>query len=329
MTSLPVPVAPANDIQDNEAIGHLPQALRDALQAAHGLALASNADATRRAYASDMADFTAWCSSYDLAPLPASPATVASYLAVQVDRKLRSSTITRRVAAIAYAHRLAGHESPTSGIMVRAVVKGLRNKLGTRALKKAPLTDTLVAKTLRKIPTDTLIGLRDRALILTGFAGALRRAELVGIDVEHLERHPEGLILTIARSKGDQAGKGQTVAILGGSKLKPVEAIDAWRKAAGIASGPLFRGVAKGGRILPDRLCDRQVPRIVKRWVGAIGLDTEMFAGHSLRSGFATSAGRRDLVGTAEHLRHAKLDTTRSYIQAASLFDNHAGRKIL
>ena len=160
------------------------------------------------------------------------------------------------------------------------------------------------------------------------FGGALRRSELVALDVEHLEYRPQGIIVHVLRSKGDQAGKGQQVAIPNG-RLKAVDAIEAWRKAAGITTGPLFRGVAKGGRVLPDRLCDKQVARTVKKWAKAIGLNPDLFSGHSGRSGFATTAGPKNLVGTANHLRHAKLDTTRGYIQVESAFDDHAGKAFL
>lgn len=325
--SLPALISEGREAQDNDALGHLPEALQDALRAARDLALSSHSDATRRGYESDNADFSAWCSQFNLAPLPAHPATVAGYLASLVDRKLKASTIARRVAAIAYAHR---HEpdDPTKAATVRAIVKGIRNKLGTRPAKKAPLTDALVAKAIKKAP-DTLIGTRDRALVLLGFAAALRRSELTGLDVEHIERKPEGIILRIARSKGDQDGKGQIVAVPNGSKLRPVQALDAWLKEAGIRTGPIFRGVAKGGRVLSDRLCDRQVARIVKVQAMRLRLDPALFAGHSMRSGFATTAGRKDLAGTAAHLRHAKIDTTRGYIQEADAFNRHVGRSFL
>jgi integrase len=325
--SLPVPVAPA-EIQDNDAIGHMPQALQDALAAARIFALSEKADATRRAYRSDFADFAQWAESFGLAPLPATPATVASYLATLPDRGLKASTITRRVAAIAYAHSLSGYDNPCTAATVRAVVRGIKRKLGTRPTKKAPLTDALVAKAIKRAP-PTLIGARDKALVLLGFAGALRRSELVGLDVEHIERRPEGVILRIAKSKGDQEGKGQIVAVPNGSKLRPVEALDAWLKEAGIKRGPVFRGVAKGGRVLDKRLCDRQVARIVKAQAAQLKLSPDLFSGHSLRSGFATTAGRKDLAGTAAHLRHAKLDTTRGYIQEADAFASHAGRGFL
>src|SRR5215203_2213094 len=242
MNSLPAPLAGA-EVQDNDAIGHLPQALQDALNAARDFAASSKSDATRRAYRSDMADFSAWARDLDLAPLPASPATVAAYLAALTDRKLKAATITRRVAAIAYAHSLAGHDNPCRAATVRAVVQGIKRKLGTRPTKKAPLTDALVAKAIKKTPV-TLIGSRDRALVLLGFAAALRRSELVALDVEDLERRPEGILIRVKRSKGDQEGRGQVVAVPHGQKLRPVAALDQWLREAGIKSGPLFRGVA-------------------------------------------------------------------------------------
>jgi integrase len=329
MTTLPVPASAPASIQDNERIGHLPQALQDALAAAKTFALSEKSDATRRAYKSDYDDFERWCSQFELPAMPASPAAVASYLATLPDRRLRASTIARRVAALSYAHRLAGHDDPTQAGTVKAVLRGIKRKLGTRARKKAPLTADLVVRAVKKIPDDTLIGQRDRALLLTLFGAALRRSELVALDIEHLDFRPQGVVLTIARSKADQEGRGQTVAIPSGSKLKVPDAIKAWIKAAGIQDGPVFRGVAKGGRVLPDRLCDKQVARIVKQAVARIGLDPDLFSGHSLRSGYASTAGRKDLVGTAAHLRHAKVDTTRGYIQEADAFANHSGKGFL
>ncbi|MFL5063502.1 MAG: tyrosine-type recombinase/integrase [Xanthobacteraceae bacterium] len=326
--SLPVLISPERDVRDNDAIGHLPQALQDALRVALDLADQSHANATRRGYARDFADFTAWCSQVNLAPLPAAPATVAAYIAALVDRKLKSATISRRVAAIAYHHR---HEAddPTKPATVRAILKGARNRLGTRPRKKAPLTAELVAKAVKKIPSDTLIGKRDKALLLLLFGAALRRSELVALDVADLDFRPQGVVVTIRRSKTDQSGKGQTIAVPTGSKLRVPDALKDWMRAAGISDGPVFRGVAKGGRVLPERLCDKQVARTVKKWAKAIKLDPDLFSGHSGRSGFATSAGAKDLVGTANHLRHAKLDTTRGYIQAEDAFKAHAGRSFL
>jgi integrase len=189
---------------------------------------------------------------------------------------------------------------------------------------------------LRKIPAD-LPGLRDRALILVGFAGALRRSELVALDVADVARHPKGIVLTIRKSKTDQTGAGKTKAIPHGKRLKPIEALDEWLRVLRAAqnnahglNGPLFRGVC-GFKILPGRLCTTQVARIIKARVRAAGLDPRTFSGHSLRSGFATSAADAgaSLQKLSTHLGHTKLDTTLGYVQVSDAFDNHPGKRVL
>jgi len=196
-------------------------------------------------------------------------------------------------------------------------------------MKKAALTADLVAKAVRKIPTDVL-GLRDRALLLLGFAGAFRRSELVALDVADIERHPKGLIVHLRRSKTDQAGEGKIKAIPHGRRLRAVEAIDAWLAAAGISEGPLFRAVIPGG-IAPGRLAPQRVARIVKRRSKAIGLEPKLFSGHSLRSGFITSAADHgaSLAAIAKHAGHEKLDTTMGYVQVADAFRDHSGKGFL
>jgi len=168
-----------------------------------------------------------------------------------------------------------------------------------------------VAKAVRKIPTDVL-GLRDRALLLLGFAGAFRRSELVALEVADLERHPKGLLVHLRRSKTDQAGEGKMKPIPHGRRLQVVAAIDAWLLAARITDGPLFRAVIPGG-IGTAPLAPQRVARIVKARCKAIGLDPKLFAGHSLRSGFITSAADHgaSLAAIAKHAGHEKLDTTK------------------
>ncbi len=165
MTSLPVPVAPANVVE-----------FQDHLASAAAYALADKSDATRRAYTADFTDFTAWCGGLGAEPLPASVATVAAYLASLADRGLKASTITRRAAAIGYVHRRSGHEPPTNAEPVKAVLKGIRRKLGTAVTRKAPATAKAIGAMLKQVP-DSREGKRDRALLLIGFAAALRRSE--------------------------------------------------------------------------------------------------------------------------------------------------------
>jgi site-specific recombinase XerD len=300
-----------------------------AVEAAAEFIAASKADATRRAYASDWRDFAAWCADHGQNELPAAPATVAAYLSALASAGAKVSTIRRRCAAIADAHRRNGHDNPAAHAGVKATLAGIARTLGAPPAKKAALTADLLAKALRSIPQD-LAGLRDRALILVGFAAALRRSELVALDIDDIARHPKGLVVTIRRSKTDQAGAGCNKAIPHGRKLHAVHALEAWLAAAKITAGSVFRGV-RGDKVLGTRLCAHQVARIVQKRAAAVGLDPTLFAGHSLRSGYISSAAERgaSLVSIAAHADHKKLDTTRGYVQIADAFRDHSGKGFL
>lgn len=304
--------------------------LPDALdQAAAGFAAASKSAATRRAYAADWRDFLGWCVGHGDATLPASGRTVGRYLSHLAGLGRSVSTIDRRAAAIAAVHRAAGHTAPTALEEVRSILTGIRNTLGRRPDKKQALTADLVAKVVKRIRGQDLASHRDRALILLCFGAALRRSELVALDVANLERHRRGLLVRIGKSKTDQQGMGRSVAILDG-KLKIPAAVAAWLDVSGIADGPVFRG-ADRGRLSADRLTAGQFARILKSRCAAAGLDPEAFSGHSPRRGFATSAGDdgADLRLTAKHMRHAKLETTLGYMEDGELFRENAGRSFL
>jgi site-specific recombinase XerD len=281
---------------------------------------------TRRAYRADFADFSAWCGRVGEEALPAGPLVVARYLAQLADQGLKASTLSRRCAAIRYAHKAAGHEPPTNAEGVKAVMRGIRRTKGTKPNRKAPAIAARVVAMIDGLPNN-LVGLRDRALLLTGFAGALRRSELAAIDLKDLERHAKGFILTLPRSKTDQEGKGQTVIIPNGARLKPVKAIDAWVAAAQIVDGPLFREVDRHGNVGKKALSDRSVARIVKRCAAAAGLNPEVFSGHSLRAGFVTQALLDDVdpLKIMKQTRHEKVDTLAGYDRREQDFDDHAG----
>lgn len=290
---------------------------------------ASKAAATRRAYASDWRDFIGWTAGHHLDSLPANPEHVAVYLSTLATAGKKLSTIRRRCAAIAHTHERAGHDNPAVHIGVRATLEGIARSIGSAPVKKAALTADMLERIIRKIPTD-LPGLRDRALLLIGFAGAFRRSELVGLDIADVTRHPKGITLRLRRSKTDQAGEGKTKAIPHGRKLKAPAALDAWIIAARIIEGPIFRGVV-GLKVLDRRLDAKQVARIVKARVRAAGFDPRVFAGHSLRSGFITTAADHgaSLQSIANHAAHEKLDTTLGYVQVADAFRDHSGKKFL
>lgn len=317
MSNLPVPIG---------AVGvPAPLAFADALAAGLDLGAEALSPATHRAYKADWADFAAWCEAAGRVPLPAEIETAIAYLGALAERGLAVSTINRRAAAITFGHRFVDQDTPFASGKVRAVLSGIRRRYGRPPCKKQALTIELLQKALRKVAGD-LPGLRDRAMLLTAFATAMRGSELVAIRVEDLAVHPRGLIVTIPRSKTDQEGCGQRVSIPTG-RLKVPGAIAVWREAAGISAGPLFRGVDRG-RVSSDALSFRQFVRVIKARCEAIGLDPAAFAGHSTRRGFATTADERgaDLTDIARQLRHAKLDTTRGYIEDGELFRDHAGK---
>ena len=307
----------------------LPASLAPDLERAADLARQEKAQATRRAYGSDFAIFQAWCSDRGVSALPAAAESVAGFLAREVEKGIRPSTIGRRVAAIRYAHKLAGHAIPTDDERVKATVRGIRRSLGTAPRKKAPATaERIIAMALGT--GEGLKGIRDRALLLLGFAGAFRRSELVALDCEDLGECETGLRIVIRHSKTDQEGAGVTIAVVRGSIACPVAALKAWRDGAGITSGPLFRSVRKGGRI-GERLTAQSVADIVKVRAEAVGLEPAQFAGHSLRAGFLTSAAKRgaSIFKMMDVSRHRSVDTLRGYVRDAELFQDHAGAGLL
>jgi site-specific recombinase XerD len=308
-----------------------PVTYNKALDLASDFAKASKSPATQRAYRSDAAIFAQWCHDRALAPLPAKANTVSAFLADQAASGSRPSTLGRRLAAIRYAHRAAGYESPTADEWVRAVLAGIRRTVGASPVrKKATTSDVVIAMAA---PGASLRALRDRALLLLGFAGAFRRSELVALNVEDIEPVPEGLLVTICRSKTDQESLGRKVAIPRGDAACPVAALVAWRAAASIDAGPLFRRVwnRRNQRVGAGRLTARMVARIVKDAAERVGLDPATFGAHSLRAGFITSAAKRgaNLFKICDTSGHKSLEMLRTYVRDAELFANHAGAGLL
>src|SRR5262245_33202299 len=234
----------------------LPATLAPELAAAATYAKAEKSAATRKAYRTDFRLFSEWCNAKRASPLPAAAETVAAYLAHEAGRGCKSSTLGRRVAAIRYAHNLAGPPTPTDSEGVKATLRGIRRTIGAAKVKKAPAVADRVKAMVRGC-ADTLAGKRDRALLLLGFAGAFRRSEVVALDVDHLTESAEGLRVLIAGSKTDQEAEGVTIAIARGSEACPVRAVREWLDAAGIERGPIFRPINKAGTLLDSRLTDR------------------------------------------------------------------------
>jgi site-specific recombinase XerD len=296
---------------------------------------ASKAENTLRGYQSDWRAFCAWCEVQQVCPIPATAETVAAFIAECAGR-LKVGSVQRRLNAIAEAHKAVGLESPTHTAMVANTMKGIRRTKGTApAQKAATLIDDIRAMV---DATDAgLIGLRDRALILLGFAGAFRRSELVGLSVDDCVFGKDGLTVTLRRSKTDQAGAGRKVGIPYGSNPEtcPVRNLQSWIEQAGISggpgvsAGPLFRSINRHGQVQPGRLSGIDVARVVKKLAQRSGLDAAKYAGHSLRAGHATSAA---IAGASERsimnqTGHRSVQMVRRYIRDASLFrENSAGK---
>ena len=244
---------------------------------------------------------------------------------------MKTSTLQRRLATISEAHRAAGFESPNKHPQVQLVWAGIRREKGTAQAHMKPVLTKHLRAMVGHLP-DSLLGIRDRALLLLGFAGAMRRSELVGLDVTDLALADEGLVINIRRGKTDQAGAGRKVGIPRGEypETCPVRAVQAWLEHSGVVEGALFRGVNKHGHVSEARLSDRAVADVVKRTLKAAGKSPRRFAGHSLRAGLITQAAMAGVSERAiqDQSGHKSLLVMRRYIRDGSLFRENAAAKV-
>lgn len=292
---------------------------------------ARHADATLRAYRSDWTLYTAWCDARGLLALPAAPTTVAAYLAWEAANGRQVSTIRRRVAAIRLAHRLCDHEPPTNTELVRGTLHGIARTHGAAPRQKAPALAELLRGMVDTLDATTHQGRRDRALLTLGFAGALRRSELAALQVEDLEEVERGLRVHVRQSKTDQEGLGQVVPVIRGEAYCPVRAVRDWLGTAGISSGPVFRRMYRGDVVSAAPLSPHSIAAVIKRCALASGLDPADYAGHSLRSGFMTSAAlaKASLFKMMEVSRHKDPKTVMVYVRRSAEFQDHAGEGLL
>jgi len=315
-------LVPSSQPTDLMALAQLEDAVRD-------YARASKATNTLRAYRADLADFTLWCADHGLTRLPAAPETVALYISALAQSDARASTIQRRLSALSQAHQLAGHEpSPTQAPLVRSTMAGIRRRLGVAPEQKTPTLTPDLRRMVSTCPADSLAGARDRALLLLGFAGAFRRSELVGLDIEDLEETADGLRIQLRRSKTDQEGEGREVGVPFGQHPEtcPIRAFRAWQAAGDIESGALFRPVNRHDQLHGTRLTDKGVARIVKRAAERAGLEPSRYAGHSLRAGLATAAaaGGASERAIMQQTGHRSVTMVRKYIRSGTLFQENA-----
>lgn len=307
-------------------------------ESARALMDSAKSDRTIAGYRSDWRQFSSWCERNSLQSLPAAPETVALYLASMAGVKA-AATIQRHLSSISQAHQSNGIETPTSAPIVRTTWKGIRRQFGTATNGKAPAR-TADIRAMVETLDDRLIGTRDRALILVGFAGAFRRSELVSLNIEDVSNTADGLVVTVRRSKTDQEGAGEVIGIPYGSTPAtcPVRAYRAWLDASGVESGPVFRPVCRHSRLglcseqhdPSRRLGAKTVADVVKRTARAAGLDASMYSGHSLRAGLITSAAEsgvaeRDIMRQS---RHKSVPVMRRYIRGATVWQSNAAASV-
>ena len=294
------------------------------------IAASKRSEATRRAYAADWADFSAWCEAAGRPPLPATPDTVGLYLVSLARGGRLVSTIERRVASISSVHLAAGFATPApAGGEVREILAGLRRRLGKAPRHaKAPLEVDELRRMLATAPPD-LLGVRDRAILLLGFASGLRRSELAALSLSDVEVERQGVRLVVARSKTDQEGAGRQIGVHRGARAAtcPVRAVEAWIVERGRWPGPLFcrlvrRRADRGVTVERARLSGAAVGAVVKAAALRAGLDPARFGGHSLRAGLATvaAAGGAGELAIMSRTGHRSAEMVRRYIRHASVY---------
>ena len=322
-----------------EAAAPAPDGTLDAeRRAASAYQRLAKAENTRKAYRAAVRAWCTWCERRGLPALPAASRDVAAFLAAERNRGLTPNSIELRRAAIRYLHRAAGCAVPTDDACVAETVAGIRRdaaRHGELPAKKAAATAAILRQILAPIPGD-LRGLRDRALLLTGFAGALRRSELAAIRAEQLETTERGLRLTLPQTKGSQTDAVTVPLPYGQTELCPVRALAAWRTAAGITAGPVFRRIwlprqARAGepppppRIGSQSITPWAVAEIVKARAAAAGFGGRDFGGHSLKRGaLTTGMDRGEHPAKLKRLgRHKSFDVLGEYLEFGDLFEGH------
>jgi integrase len=285
----------------------------------------SRATNTRRAYASDLQHFMAWGGT-----IPASQEQVASYIAAHANH-LAPSTLNRRLASIAVAHGAKGFPSPSSSELVRSVLKGIRRTKGTAQAQAKPLLRDDLFIVLDAIGGG-LKDVRDRALLLLGFAGGFRRSELVGLNIVDLEFVRHGLIVNLRHSKTDQLGEGRKIGIPHGrTKHCPVKAVEAWLQRSSLSEGAIFCPINRHGHMTLQRLSGEAVSVIIRERITKAGINPDGYSGHSFRSGFATSAAMAGVASwrIRKQTGHASDVMLGRYIRDGELFSDNAAGALL
>ena len=295
----------------------------------------SKAFNTVRAYKSDFIDFELFCVKKGFKSLPSGPEIVSLYLTHLSTKNIKISTLKRRLVSIGVIHKLKGFYLDTKHPSIIENIMGIKRRKGSIQIAKKPiLINSLkqIINVIDKQKREEIKKFRDRSIILIGFSGGFRRNEIVSLDYEDLDFVPEGLKINVRRSKTDQFGEGFTKALpyFDNSQFCPVMSLKKWIQISNITSGALFRRFSKGSKLSENRLTDQTVALLIKEYLKLTGIDSNNYSGHSLRSGFATSAAEsgaeeRSIMAMTGH---KSTEMVRRYIKEANLFKNNALNKI-
>ena len=295
----------------------------------------SKANNTIRAYKSDFNDFGLFCAQNGFKSLPSEPKIVSLYLTFLSTKSVKMSTIKRRLVSIGVIHKLKGHYLDTKHPSIIENIMGIKRRKGSIQKGKKPLLINNLKKLINVIDEEKIEEikkLRDRSIILIGFSGGFRRNEIVSLDYEDLDFVEEGLKISVKRSKTDQFGEGSIKALpyFDNNLYCPVTILKRWLNISKIKKGPLFRRFSKGSKLTKYRLTDQSVALLIKEYLNIIGIDSKNYSGHSLRSGFATSAAEsgaeeRSIMAMTGH---KSTEMVRRYIKEANLFKNNPLNKL-
>ena len=295
----------------------------------------SKANNTVRAYKSDFDDFGLFCAQNGFKSLPSDPKVVSLYLTYLSTKDVKMSTLKRRLVSIGVIHKLKGHYLDTKHPSIIENMMGIKRRKGSIQKGKKPLLINnlrILINVIDKEKNEEIKKLRDRSIILIGFSGGFRRNEIVSLDYDDLEFVHEGLKISLKRSKTDQFGEGSVKGLpyFENSKYCPVISIKKWIEISKISSGAIFRRFIKGSKLSHNRLTDQSVALLIKHYLKLAGIESKNYSGHSLRSGFATSAAEsgaeeRSIMAMTGH---KSTEMVRRYIKEANLFKNNALNKI-
>jgi site-specific recombinase XerD len=295
----------------------------------------SKAINTVRAYKSDFNDFEIFCVKNSFKSLPSDPKVVSLYLTHLSTKNAKMSTLKRRLVSIGVIHKLKGHYLDTKHPSIIENIMGIKRRKGSIQSGKKPLLISslkAIIDVIDQINREEIKKFRDRSIILIGFSGGFRRNEIVSLDYDGLDFVTEGLKISLRRSKTDQFGEGFTKALpyFDSSRYCPVVSLKNWLDISKINSGPVFRRFVKGSKLSENRLTDQTVALLIKQYLNLAGIDSKNYSGHSLRSGFATSAAEsgveeRNIMAMTGH---KSTEMVRRYIKDANLFKNNALNKM-